>query len=333
MNPFPHGLFPDGPFPHGATSYLFGGLLVGLGVSLIFLVTGRIAGASSFFSSTLSWCLSLPDLRQPGYLASRTWRVLFAAGLVLGALAYTAFAADGRAWITGVSPWRLAVGGLLVGLGTRVSRGCTSGHGICGLSSWSRPSLLAVLTFMGVAIVTAGLTRAAGLAPDTAGVEGPFVVSKTAVLVPLAIVAAAALRIGRAELATLAGGAVFGGGLAMSGMTRPEVVLDFLHLEDLGLALVMGGGVAVTMATFQLGRRLLAKPLAAPAFERYSAAMRPRTFGGAAVFGVGWGLSGLCPGSAIASLGIGNLPVLIGIATMFAGAWAQARFVSEPPRA
>jgi uncharacterized membrane protein YedE/YeeE len=98
-------------------------------------------------------------------VSSRGWRLVFSAGLLLGALLWTFAGEGGRSWSTEVPLWRLASGGFLVGLGTRLSRGCTSGHGICGLSAWSLPSLLSVVTFMGVAIVTAALTRALGLAP------------------------------------------------------------------------------------------------------------------------------------------------------------------------
>ena len=120
------------------------------------------------------------------------------------------------------------------------------------------------------------------------------------------------------------GGALFGFGLAHSGMAKPEIVLDFLQLEDLGLVFVMGGAAAVTGTVITVSTRYLDHaPLTG---ERYG--KREKTFDrsvllGGVVFGVGWGISGLCPGSAYASLGIGNLPILIGIAGMFLGAYAQ----------
>jgi uncharacterized membrane protein YedE/YeeE len=152
-------------FPLGLEPYLIGGLLVGVGVGLIFLTTGLIAGASSFFSTTLSWFSGAAELRRPEYVASRGWRMVFALGLVAGAVLFTVLWNDGATWTTAVSPWRLALGGFLTGAGTRLSRGCTSGHGICGLSSFSLPSLLAVATFMGVAIATAFVVARAGVTP------------------------------------------------------------------------------------------------------------------------------------------------------------------------
>lgn len=153
------------PFPNGIAHYLIGGLILGVGVASIFLLSGKIAGASGFFSTTLSWCSSLVDLRQPSYLASRSWRLVFALGMILGAAIFTFATNDGVTFHTTVQPWRLAIGGFLVGLGTRVARGCTSGHGICGLSSLSVPSLAAVMTFMAVAIGTAFVARTLGVAP------------------------------------------------------------------------------------------------------------------------------------------------------------------------
>jgi len=123
----------------------------------------------------------------------------------------------------------------------------------------------------------------------------------------------------------LASGALFGFGLALSSMVKPEVVLDFLELRDMGLLLVLGGAVAVTLAAYHLGPRLLARPLAGEAFLRHPSEMAVRTIAGAALFGVGWGLSGVCPGPAIANLGTGDWPVAIALAGMVAGAYVQGR--------
>lgn len=118
-------------------------------------------------------------------------------------------------------------------------------------------------------------------------------------------------------LAILLGGGLFGFGLAWSGMSQPEVVLRFLHLEDLGLLLVMGGAIAVVLPTYQLFRR---RPLLGGERAPFRAWLDRRTTLGAVLFGIGWGISGACPGAAIASLGTGNTPILIVILAMFAGA-------------
>ena len=152
-------------FPNGVAPYLVGGLAIGVGVAFVFLTTGIVAGASGVFSSTLSWVSRAPCFRQPFHMGSRAWRAVFSLGLVGGAALWTLTANEGRAWTTDVQLWRLALAGVLIGFGTRLSRGCTSGHGICGVSSGSLPSLAAVVTFMGVAIATAAAVRAAGVVP------------------------------------------------------------------------------------------------------------------------------------------------------------------------
>lgn len=123
----------------------------------------------------------------------------------------------------------------------------------------------------------------------------------------------------------LVSGALFGFGLALSTMVKPEVVLDFLRFHDMGLLLVLGGAVVVTFFAYRFGPKILAKPIAGDAFLRHPSQLDARTLGGAALFGVGWGLSGVCPGPAIASIGVGNWPVLIALAAMLAGAYVQGR--------
>jgi uncharacterized protein len=124
-------------------------------------------------------------------------------------------------------------------------------------------------------------------------------------------------------LATLLGGVLFGFGLALSTMVSPEVVLSFLRLQDLGLMLVMGGAVAVTVLAYQLAPRFLKQPLLGQRFEQRAAALDRRTWVGAAIFGVGWGICGVCPGPAIAGLGVGNFDMLWALAGMLVGAYAQ----------
>ena len=122
----------------------------------------------------------------------------------------------------------------------------------------------------------------------------------------------------------LIGGLVFGFGLGFSHMARPEVVLDFLTFEDFGLVFVMFGGSVVAGLAFWLVPRLRAEaPLTGRPYERRLKSFDRNVLVGGAVFGVGWGLSGICPGAAYASLGVGNWPILYALAGMFVGAYAQ----------
>lgn len=144
-------------FPLGWQHYLLGGLLIGLGTALLFLFTGRIGGMSTVFSSSWSWLVRRPFFQQTRFVETRGWRLVYAAGLIVGALAWWLGWSDGTALATRVPDWQLLVGGFFVGYGARLGNGCTSGHGICGLGSLQLPSLGAVLTFMATAFLTANL--------------------------------------------------------------------------------------------------------------------------------------------------------------------------------
>lgn len=133
----------------------------------------------------------------------------------------------------------------------------------------------------------------------------------------------------RTFLVAVVAGTLFGFGLAFATMTRPEVVLAFLRWQDFGLLFVLGGATGVALIGYQFAQRVLRKPLAAPVFAQHPAPMSARTIVGAAIFGVGWGLCGVCPGPAVAALGAGNYPVLIALVGMLAGAYAQGRWFGE----
>ena len=124
-------------------------------------------------------------------------------------------------------------------------------------------------------------------------------------------------------LAVLASGALFGFGLSLSTMIRPEVVLSFLRFQDMGLMLVMGGAVVVTLLAYRLGPTLLRQPLLGGYFHQHVSLWNRDTFLGAALFGAGWGLCGVCPGPAIAALGTGNWDLLWALAGILAGALLQ----------
>jgi uncharacterized membrane protein YedE/YeeE len=128
-------------------SGLIGGLLIGLAVSLMMVLTGRIAGISSIVGGLVT--------PKSGDTA---WRVAFVGGLLLGALAFI-LAVGGQTPVDVLaSPPAILIGGLLVGFGTRMGSGCTSGHGLCGIARFSRRSIVATSVFFGVAMLTVFLT-------------------------------------------------------------------------------------------------------------------------------------------------------------------------------
>jgi uncharacterized membrane protein YedE/YeeE len=125
-------------------------------------------------------------------------------------------------------------------------------------------------------------------------------------------------------LAALAAGLVFGLGLTVSGMTDPAKVINFLDLAgtwDGSLAFVMGGGVVVAFIGYRLAFAA-GTPLFDSQFHLPTATqIDGRLLAGAALFGVGWGLAGLCPGPALASLFTGSTGVLVFVGAMMAGMW------------
>jgi uncharacterized membrane protein YedE/YeeE len=129
-----------------------------------------------------------------------------------------------------------------------------------------------------------------------------------------------------------AAGLLFGLGLSLGGMTQPAVVLGFLDIFgawDPRLLFVMAGAVLTTAIGYRLVLRR-SRPLLAERFQwPTSRRIDTRLIGGAALFGVGWGTAGYCPGPALASLGAGVPALLVLVACMIAGWWLAARLL--PP--
>lgn len=130
---------------------LLGGALIGLAAAFLLMAKGRVAGISGIAGGII-----YPESKK-----DIGWRLVFLIGLVLGGFIYQAsgFGAGVEHIEAIVSTPVLIVGGLLVGIGTQIGTGCTSGHGICGLARRSPRSLVATLCFMGSAIVTVYITR------------------------------------------------------------------------------------------------------------------------------------------------------------------------------
>jgi uncharacterized membrane protein YedE/YeeE len=132
-------------------SSLAGGVLIGLAASLLLIASGRVAGISGIVGGLLA-----------PRAGDRAWRLLFlsgllGSGLVMAAITPSAMSASPRSlgWV--------AAAGVLVGVGTRLGNGCTSGHGVCGISRLAPRSLFATATFMATGILTATLLRWLGV--------------------------------------------------------------------------------------------------------------------------------------------------------------------------
>ncbi|HAS6347084.1 YeeE/YedE family protein [Vibrio sp. IRLE0018] len=125
------------------------------------------------------------------------------------------------------------------------------------------------------------------------------------------------------RVTSLLAGLLFGLGMAISGMTDPNKVIGFLDVAgdwDPSLMFVMGGALAVFMPGYFLLVKKQQKPLNAEAFcLATKKTIDGRLVSGAAVFGIGWGLAGICPGPAVASLGLGNVQIVLFFAAMMFG--------------
>jgi uncharacterized membrane protein YedE/YeeE len=128
---------------------LLGGALIGLSAVLLMAGYGRIAGASGIFAGLLTL----------NFNAEFSWRFIFIVGMLIGAAWSGLFFFDSSSLSFNGGPLTTTAAGLLVGIGTVLGSGCTSGHGICGLSRFSKRSLAATCTFMSVALLTVFLTR------------------------------------------------------------------------------------------------------------------------------------------------------------------------------
>lgn len=130
---------------------------------------------------------------------------------------------------------------------------------------------------------------------------------------------------GAKALVTLLAGALFGFGLSLATMVQPEVVIGFLRFQDWGLMLVMGGAAGVTVLAYKGFPRWFKQPLLGGQFLTQPAQWNRQTLVGAALFGVGWGMSGVCPGPALASLGTGNTDVWWALLGVVLGALAHGK--------
>ena len=130
-------------------SGLLGGTLIGLSAVLLMASYGRIAGASGIFAGLLTL----------NFDTEFSWRLLFILGMLMGAAWSGLFFFDTSTITFNGGSLITIAGGLIVGVGTVLGAGCTSGHGICGLSRFSTRALAATCTFMAVAILTVFITR------------------------------------------------------------------------------------------------------------------------------------------------------------------------------
>ena len=128
-----------------------GGILIGLGVIIFFISTGRLAGVSGITFNVIS-------------NNNRFTNILFLIGLIIGPVFYKLVISNDIPFLINNSYFIIIIGGLLVGLGTKIGSGCTSGHGVCGISRFSIRSIVATIFFIFSGIITVLIMQLSGLA-------------------------------------------------------------------------------------------------------------------------------------------------------------------------
>lgn len=131
---------------------LLGGLIIGLAVAILYLMRGNYTGISGIYYNVIS-------VNKSGFL----WRFLFISGLIIGPVLLSFFSYTDLGFeMPNTNPIIVILGGLLVGYGTQLGSGCTSGHGVCGIGRLSIRSIVGTCVFVGAGVVTVLITRSQG---------------------------------------------------------------------------------------------------------------------------------------------------------------------------
>jgi len=212
---------------------------------------------------------------------------------------------------TGVDTIVLLVAGFFVGIGTKLANGCTSGHGVCGLPRLSVRSLAAVLTFMATANIAANakyyLLPSIDQTVETQYNSDVYVI--IAMMLGLVIILVNIVQNKRGAqgikdiLVSFIVGALFSLGLLVSGMAKKSKVGGFLTFNsnwDPSLMFVMGGAVVFNLITFQYMFRKMAGPVLGDKWNiPKNTTIDTKLIVGSILFGIGWGIGGICPGPAM----------------------------------
>lgn len=329
------------PLTFPPATALAGGATLGAAAAAKLALTGRVTGISGIVGGAAA------GSHEP-------WRVASIAGLAAGALTLSLTTPSAfQALPASYTLTRAALAVTAVGAGSALARGCTSGHGVCGLARGSGRSAAATVTFMATAAVSArvtGVFEAVGLSSAASGKATAVAADPTALT--LGVATLAALAVGAAvaaakrassppthtldALAETATSAAFAIGLGVSGMLTPVRVAGFFgpasvsgFFWDPSLALVMGAALALAAPAFAWARDTRRALLGGALDLPKSTTIDARLLVGAALFGVGWGGGAVCPGpGAVAAIGAAGArtPYLVWTAA-FAAAFVAVRKV------
>lgn len=291
-------------------SALLGGVCIGVSALWGFFLEGRVTGISG-------------ELYESICLKCRS--IFFISGLVFGgfALRNTPLNPVLTDPLAHLSKSRITIGGYLIGIGASLANGCTSGHGVCGLVRLSRRSFVAVVSFMITSILTGSITGSVRHLPLVPPLDANRVRCKlrsvTATIIcfsilpfPLARVSMLATGYGWGIVAEVfknslhfCRGALFATGLVISGMVHPAKTLGFMNIFkkwDPSMAFVFLSALPLSFigySSIACGRG----PVLGGPMENYLKELDYQLVCGSILFGLGWGLTGLCPGPAITYVG------------------------------
>lgn len=293
---------------------LGGGLLISVATTFHLLMKGRITGMSGMLSGVIGnegsrWKISL--LCGMGVTSCVFW-LIFKFNPVNEGKTY--IFSPSAALVSDLDIFGFALAGLLVGMGTKLSNGCTSGHGVCGITRFSLRSFVAVFVFMAFGVGIASLKLYYPFLNES---DGLSVVSKFDYdfMMPIILAGICVFFVGyvfylnrkyeyvdHLEIfISFVTGVIFASGLVVSGMIKREKVIGFLAISenwDPSLAIVMASAAIPNFLTFYLILKR-EKPAYNQVFELpLNKKVDCNLIVGAALFGIGWGLCGICPGPA-----------------------------------
>lgn len=310
-----------------------GGILLGLSSTSNLFLNGRITGISGIIKGVLT--------REK----NSEWKAAFTSGLLSSGLLLHHYSPH----VFGVRPnagcLAIVGSGILVGYGALLQSGCTSGHGICGLARKSIRSVAAVGTFMATGSLTA-------IAKNNIDQINQIVYDSTTTSLMLSNVPYTQSILGMTAASLLGWsiykqqtkqtldslpsllssyglGSIFGLGLGISGMTDPHKItqfLDFTHAWDPSLAFVMGGALVFTLFPFHFVLKRENPILVSSWTLPKNQTITPSLLLGASVFGVGWGLGGICPGPGIVALASSDISFWLWNAGFFSGIYLHKFF-------
>jgi len=293
----------------GITFAFIGGVIISLSTTIHLFAKGRVTGMSGIFNGVITFT----DFQ---------WKSSFVAGLLLSSsIAYLSqgfrsfssgqyFFDKPEVFAKNTSIPALILAAFLVGLGTKMGNGCTSGHGVCGIPRFSVRSLVAVPTFMASGILMANVK--AHILPNFGTLDydydpESFAVGALILSMVILVINFVANQKGFAGtqdvFISFLVGMMFGFGLLLAGMSRKSKIVNFLTFDenwDVSLMFVMVGAILVNAFTFNFMIHKQKKPYCADELcLPKNKTIDSKLIFGSVLFGLGWGLGGMCPGPAM----------------------------------